>query len=163
MCGDSSPFLAHLRGVTRNLLNTGTTSILPSPNILSYLLKARTVEPEKQPLLPNGSEIFVSRQRKQTRERRPFIVSRFLIRKNRLPLLGNGLVNTFLWEQHTGINGVVCECHTEELYWSNQVSSVLESEERVTLKEADIQRGVHFVTRNRHDINAHTEGIRRTP
>jgi hypothetical protein len=33
-------------------------------NIVAYLRKARTVEPEKQPLLVNGSEtIFVSRQR----------------------------------------------------------------------------------------------------
>jgi hypothetical protein len=32
-------------------------------NILAYLLKARTVEPEKQPFLTNGSETtFVSRQ-----------------------------------------------------------------------------------------------------
>jgi hypothetical protein len=32
--------------------------------ILAYLLKARTVEPEKEPLLANGSETkFVSRQR----------------------------------------------------------------------------------------------------
>jgi hypothetical protein len=31
---------------------------------VAYLLKARTVEPEKQPLLANGSETtFVSRQR----------------------------------------------------------------------------------------------------
>jgi hypothetical protein len=33
-------------------------------HIVTYLLKARTVEPEKQPLLVNGSEIiFLSRQR----------------------------------------------------------------------------------------------------
>jgi hypothetical protein len=33
-------------------------------NIVAYLLKARTVEPEKQPLLANGSEtMFISRQR----------------------------------------------------------------------------------------------------
>jgi hypothetical protein len=32
-------------------------------NIMSYLLEARTLEPEKQPLLANGSETFVSRQR----------------------------------------------------------------------------------------------------
>jgi hypothetical protein len=33
-------------------------------NIIVYLLKARTVKPEKRPLLANGSEItFVSRQR----------------------------------------------------------------------------------------------------
>jgi hypothetical protein len=31
--------------------------------IVAYLLKARTVELEKEPLLANGSEIFVSRQR----------------------------------------------------------------------------------------------------
>jgi hypothetical protein len=35
-------------------------------HIVAYLLKARTVESEKQPLLANGSEItFVSRQRSQ--------------------------------------------------------------------------------------------------
>jgi hypothetical protein len=34
---------------------------------VAYLFKARTVEPEKQPLLANGSETtFVSRQRSQT-------------------------------------------------------------------------------------------------
>jgi hypothetical protein len=33
-------------------------------NIVAYLLKARTVKPEKQPLLANGSETtFVSGQR----------------------------------------------------------------------------------------------------
>jgi hypothetical protein len=33
-------------------------------NIVEYLLKARSVEPEKQPLLAKGSETtFVSRQR----------------------------------------------------------------------------------------------------
>jgi hypothetical protein len=37
-------------------------------NIVAYLLKAKTVEPEKQPLLANGSEtIFVSRQRPQNK------------------------------------------------------------------------------------------------
>jgi hypothetical protein len=37
--------------------------------ILAYLLKARTVEPEKQPLLANGSEItFVSSQRLRNRQ-----------------------------------------------------------------------------------------------
>jgi hypothetical protein len=35
-------------------------------NVLAYMLKARTVEPEKQPLLVNGSETtFVSRQWQQ--------------------------------------------------------------------------------------------------
>jgi hypothetical protein len=59
------------------------------------LLKARTVEPEKEPLLAIGCETtFVSRQRPIT-ERRPLLGSRFLISKNRWQLLGNGLVNTF--------------------------------------------------------------------
>jgi hypothetical protein len=39
-------------------------------HIVAYLLKARTVEPEKQPLLANGSETkFVSRQRPRNRQR----------------------------------------------------------------------------------------------
>jgi hypothetical protein len=51
-------------------------------NIVAYLLKARTVEPEKQPLLANGSETtFVSRQRPRSGQR------------NRRLLLGNGPVN----------------------------------------------------------------------
>jgi hypothetical protein len=33
---------------------------------VTYLLKARTVKPERQPLLANGTETFVSRQRSQT-------------------------------------------------------------------------------------------------
>jgi hypothetical protein len=65
--------------------------------ILAYLLKARTVEPEKQPLLVNGSETtFVYKQRpRYTMERRPLLGSRFLISKNRRQLLVNGSVNTF--------------------------------------------------------------------
>jgi hypothetical protein len=53
---------------------------------VAYLLKARTVEPQKQPLLANGSEtIFVSRQRfdKQTTEQCPLLGSRFLISNRR--------------------------------------------------------------------------------
>jgi hypothetical protein len=39
-------------------------------NIVAYLLKARTVEPGKQPLLANGSETtLVSRQRPHNKER----------------------------------------------------------------------------------------------
>jgi hypothetical protein len=38
--------------------------------MLVYLLKARTVEPEKQPLLVNGSETtFVSRHRPRNTQR----------------------------------------------------------------------------------------------
>jgi hypothetical protein len=38
--------------------------VVRTKNIVAYLLKARTVEPEKQPLLANGSETtFVSIQR----------------------------------------------------------------------------------------------------
>jgi hypothetical protein len=37
---------------------------------MAYLLKARTVEPEKKPLLANGSKTtFVSRQRPRNRQR----------------------------------------------------------------------------------------------
>jgi hypothetical protein len=46
-------------------------------NIVPYLLTARTMEPEKQALLVNGSETtFVSRQlpqKKKTTERFPFL------------------------------------------------------------------------------------------
>jgi hypothetical protein len=51
-------------------------------HIVAYLLKARIVGPEKQPLLANGSETtFVSRQRpRNTMERRLLLGSRFLIR-----------------------------------------------------------------------------------
>jgi hypothetical protein len=39
-------------------------------DIVAYLLKARTVEPEKQPLLETGSEIaFVSMQEPRNRRR----------------------------------------------------------------------------------------------
>jgi hypothetical protein len=38
-------------------------------NIVAYLLKAGTVEPDKQPLLANGSETtFVSRQRPRNKQ-----------------------------------------------------------------------------------------------
>jgi hypothetical protein len=38
-------------------------------DIAAYLLKAKTVEPEKQPLLENGSETaLVSRQRPRNRQ-----------------------------------------------------------------------------------------------
>jgi hypothetical protein len=56
---------------SRKLANyfTGTSSHIPRQEdsyeyIVAYLLKTRTVEPEKQPLLATGSETtFVSRQR----------------------------------------------------------------------------------------------------
>jgi hypothetical protein len=39
-------------------------------NIVAYLLKAKTVEPEKQPLLGNGSETtFVSGKRPRKKHR----------------------------------------------------------------------------------------------
>jgi hypothetical protein len=44
--------------------------IISCRNTVAYLLKARTVEPEKQPLLANGSETtFFSRQRSRNRQR----------------------------------------------------------------------------------------------
>jgi hypothetical protein len=39
-------------------------------NVVAYFVKERTVEPEKQPLLANGSETtFVSRQRQRNKKR----------------------------------------------------------------------------------------------
>jgi hypothetical protein len=52
--------------------------MIPSPvHIVAYFLKARTVEPEKQPLLANGSEItFASRQQQRNkRDKQPLIGS----------------------------------------------------------------------------------------
>jgi hypothetical protein len=47
---------------TNNLINLSYLS--SQNNFVAYLLKARTVAPEKQPLLANGAETtFVSRQR----------------------------------------------------------------------------------------------------
>jgi hypothetical protein len=58
----------------------------PEENIAVYLLKARTVEPEKQPLLVNGSETaFVYRKRLGKRHQ-----SNESMRKNRV-IVGNGV------------------------------------------------------------------------
>jgi hypothetical protein len=54
----------HLTDMNQNLILPATL------NIVACLLKARNVEPEKQPLLPNSSETtFVSRQRPRNRQR----------------------------------------------------------------------------------------------
>jgi hypothetical protein len=55
--------------------------------------------------------------KKQTTERRPLLDSRFLIWKERQPLLENGSVNTFLlqWIHMQQRNGVVCAGHAKEL------------------------------------------------
>jgi hypothetical protein len=46
------------------------TILSASFNIVAYLLKVRIVEPDKQPLLANGSETtFVSRHRARNRQR----------------------------------------------------------------------------------------------
>jgi hypothetical protein len=86
-------------------------------HFVAYLLKARTVEPEKQPLLANGSETtFVSRQRpRNTTERRPLLGSRLLISSNSRPLLGNGSVNTFPRKRLAYENGVVRAGRDEQL------------------------------------------------
>jgi hypothetical protein len=53
--------------ISQNLKYKGNCQIYI---IVSYLLKARTVEAEKQPLLANGSErTFISRQRPQNKAR----------------------------------------------------------------------------------------------
>jgi hypothetical protein len=57
-----SSLSSYLHGTESSLGNNGKY-------IVTYLLKAITVEPEKQPLLANGSEtIFVSRQRPRNRQ-----------------------------------------------------------------------------------------------
>jgi hypothetical protein len=70
--------------------------VLRGQRIVAYLLRASTLELEIQSLLANGSETtFASRQRPRKKvERRPLPAGKFLIRSR--PLLGNGLVNTFL-------------------------------------------------------------------
>jgi hypothetical protein len=74
-------------------------------NIMAYLLKARTVESEKEPLQANGHE--------QTTEQRRLLDIKFLINKNRRPLLGNGSVNRFPrqrihMQQRNSVFYVVC-------------------------------------------------------
>jgi hypothetical protein len=41
----------------------------PTHDIVAYTLNARAVEPEEQPLLANGSETFVSKQRTRNEQR----------------------------------------------------------------------------------------------
>jgi hypothetical protein len=45
---------------------------------MAHLLKARNVEPEKQPMIANGSET-TSVSRQQTTEKHPSVGSRFII------------------------------------------------------------------------------------
>jgi hypothetical protein len=69
---------------------------------------------------------------KQTTERYPFLGSRFLISKNRRPLLGNGTVSTVPREWLASrLNSVLpaqaMQRSCKEDNWGNLVSSVLEA------------------------------------
>jgi hypothetical protein len=109
-----------------------------SKYIVVYLLKARTVEPEKQPLLAKDSETnirFQATAANMTTEGRPLLGSRFLISKNRQPLLGNDSINTFP-RQRTRIrewkmlSARALPKSYKEDNWGNQVSSLREAVKR---------------------------------
>jgi hypothetical protein len=114
---------------------------------MAYLLKAWTVELEKEPLLENGSDItFVSRQR--PRNKGTTSVARKQILNNqeykaaaREQLDKHIPVET---DTHTRMNGVVWAVRDEEEdNWSNQISSVHEAANKtVSWKWAMIQRGL---------------------
>jgi hypothetical protein len=119
--------------------------------IVAYLLEARTVEPKKQPLLANGSEItFISRQR------RPLLGSRFLISYNRRSLLKNGSVDTFSRQririqEWTVLSARAVPRSYKEDNWDNRVSSVRESvKKRDSWKGATIHRRYESVKLKNH-------------
>jgi hypothetical protein len=101
---------------------------------VAYLLKARTVEQEKQPSLANDSETtcFYATAAKQTTEQRPLIGSRFLINMNRRLLLRERLGKHVA--AATDIRMIlsakaVLRSHEED-NWGDQVSSVWEAVKR---------------------------------
>jgi hypothetical protein len=94
---------------------------------VTYLLKARTVEPEKQPLLANGSETtFVSRQR--------------FSKHVPVPTDTHATIEVLL-EMVFSTRSVKSGYMEDD--WGNLVSSVRESvKERVCWKGAAVQRGL---------------------
>jgi hypothetical protein len=63
--------------------------------IMAYFNKARTVEPEKQPLLANDSETFGLGNSRGTDNGTTSVARHQILNKNKSPLLGNGSVNAF--------------------------------------------------------------------
>jgi hypothetical protein len=74
---------------------------------VAYFLKARTVEPEKQPLLANDCE---------TEDEMTSVTRQQILNKNRRPLQGNGSVNTLPRQRirYTWMKSVVCTDRAEE-------------------------------------------------
>jgi hypothetical protein len=101
-------------------------------HIMTYLLKVRTVEPEKQPLLANGSETtFVSRQR---------------LGKHISAETDSHATIEVLLETVSSTRSV--QRGYKEDSWGNEVSSVLGSvRKRDSLKGAAIQRGLEHGSR----------------
>jgi hypothetical protein len=99
-------------------------------DIVAYLLRARTVEPEKQPLLANGSETkFVFRQR---------------LRKY-VPA-ATDTHETIEVPLETVFSTRSVQRGFEEDNWGNRVSSVRESvRKRGSLEGAAVQRGLERV------------------
>jgi hypothetical protein len=102
-------------------------------NTVVYLLKARTVEPQQQPLLVNDSETtFISSHGRETDDGTTSVATQKIV--NRQPLLGNGLINKFQRQRicMQQMKGVVCAGCAVELqdHWGNQVSSAPEAMEK---------------------------------
>jgi hypothetical protein len=99
---------------------------------VAYLLKARIVEPEKQPLLVNGSETFVSRQR---------------FSKHVPMVTDTHATIEVLLEIMFSTQFVQKNCKEDS--WGTQVSSVQEAvKKRDSWKGALIQRGLEPTNRN---------------
>jgi hypothetical protein len=100
-------------------------------NIVTYLLKARTVEPDKQSLLENGSKTtLVSRQRPWNRmEQCQLLGSRFLISNNCPATIEQPT------EEHCFLCGPCWDIMTGT-FWGNQSVARM-----LSWKRAAIQRG----------------------
>jgi hypothetical protein len=97
-----------------------------SYSTVAYLLKARTVEPEKQLLLVNGSETFVSRQRLS----------------KHVPTATDTHATIEVLLEMVFSTRFVQWCFKEDS-WGNRVSSVQEAmKKRDSWKRAVIQRGL---------------------
>jgi hypothetical protein len=99
---------------------------------LAYLLKARTVEPEKRPLLMNGSEkySFLRNGRKAANGTTPVARYHILDKQEYTAAARERLGKHFppATEMHRKMNGVVFGRAVSRSYkednWGNQVSSV---------------------------------------
>jgi hypothetical protein len=114
---------------------------------VAYLLIARTVEPEKQPLLANGSETtFISRQQPWNRQQNDVRCwgSRFLINGVTQPIVGRRehipMEVISIWEWAVLSMQSVPRNYKED-NWANHISSVWESvRKRVSWNGVTIQK-----------------------